>query len=365
MRFAVIFVAFVFVSTASAHLAQFAGAIEGISALSTSIAGITKTFLPSGLLLPMAAVAPLKLTLPAILGLKALGLLKYKLMMAKAPFLAPVAIASAKFGLLKAKYSLGKAALKTMGKTTVDLFSLPVQLAAGKIGAASGAVAGASAGLAAYKVHSRKDNLKGLAEPALAFLDHSKGLLKKVKTPMKTVTFEVKTAPVYAAPEAPVYTTPTPAYIPEVPAYVSEAPAYVPEVPAYTPETPAYEEKAPAYRRRRDVSTEGQEALPAGALETIFEYMQKLDTDKCVHRLMCELAVEPELAGSEFSDVTDFIKDLPSTDPSAAWMTFKNASDLGATARSRDICNDQFKECQRSTTSLIETAKKRLAGDEE
>ncbi|OQR67563.1 hypothetical protein BIW11_02174 [Tropilaelaps mercedesae] len=223
-----------FVATAvTAQLAGIGGAVKGITALSGSVAKL------SGL--PVATVGPVRLSLSTLLALKALGLLKMKLV--KVPLLAPVGVATAKFGLLKAKYSLGKTAIVTIGKTKLGLIHLPVKLTAAKLGAIVGGISGAKAGLAAYKVHPKKHSLEPLLLPATTFISELKALMSNFQIPTKNVTIEVEHVPYVIVQheleesEKPFYghwptttTTSRPA-----PAYITAASAYTPAPPALSP----------------------------------------------------------------------------------------------------------------------------------
>lgn len=359
------------ITTASTHFAGIVGAVKGVTALGDAVSRLVTTILPAGLLLPFAALGPLKLSLPMLLALKGMGFLKFKLLLTKVPLLSPVNIASAKFGLLRAKYGLGRTALSTVGKAKMGLIQLPVKLTAFKLGALAGTTAGAKAGLAAYKARPKMGILKATLLPTTTLFSESRNLLNNISIPMKKITVQIQRdhKRSHAEPEAesgseePLYDQrhtmaprPAPAYTPLPFPYTLAPPAYTPSAPAYVP-APL---PGPIYRKRRSAYTVDDQ-LTVEALSSIFTYIQTYDSDRCVHRLVCELAVQPELAGTKFADVTQFMTSLPS-DPAAPWMSYKNASATGSTSRNRTACRQHYNKCGRPTELLIETARRRLAG---
>ncbi|XP_064485509.1 uncharacterized protein LOC135397964 [Ornithodoros turicata] len=106
-------------------------------------------------------------------------------------------------------------------------------------------------------------------------------------------------------------------------------------------------------RRRRHIGAEAP-------LREIFAYVNSYDKDRCVQRVLCEVAAEPHLIGDRGKTVADFMLSLEQ-EADAPWMPYREATLLGRTLDTRDVCYETYKTCDKSTESLVEIAKMRLA----
>ncbi|KAG0444774.1 hypothetical protein HPB47_013393 [Ixodes persulcatus] len=133
-------------------------------------------------------------------------------------------------------------------------------------------------------------------------------------------------------------------------------------------------------RRRRDVdSTEetveettdasGDDATTTDAttmvspmaLKDIFQYVSTYDTDRCVQRVVCELAAQPDLIGERGKEVAGFMVSLSAEDAMAPWIPYREAAVVGQKSSDRDSCYTRYPTCEKSTETLVEIAKVRLS----
>lgn len=160
------FVVLVFASLVAVSIGQLqpvGNAIgHGFAELVSNVAKVS-TLIPQGL--PVLGQQPM--VVPTVLGLKALGLLKTKMLLGKLPFLAPYGLG---LGLLKAKVAVGKAAMSVAQKTTSATLDVPFKLSAMGVGAVAGAKAGFHAGLGATKNLPKTHLIHPHVIPASSFL---------------------------------------------------------------------------------------------------------------------------------------------------------------------------------------------------
>lgn len=216
MRVSVLLVGCLLLGTASAQVGPALGAVAG----SFTALGKTMTaFLP-----PVGAV-------PLVLGLKALAILKFKkVALLAAPILAPIALAKAKMKFIAFKVDLAKSALHAAGQTTASAIELPLKLTAVKMGALTGAIAGAKGGLASYRSQPRTSLFKAFTIPIASLISGLESRIPKIPMKHFTLNFKKDSGPAYqpepdAEADAPLYgrkpttTTPRPlpSYIPEPP----------------------------------------------------------------------------------------------------------------------------------------------------
>ncbi|XP_022664499.1 uncharacterized protein LOC111251776 [Varroa destructor] len=359
---------------ASGQLLEVAGATQGLAALSSSLVSLGRVLLPVGLLKTLALIGPLKLTLPALFGLKALGLLKLKLLLAKAPLLAPLGLSIGKVKLAKAKLGLAKTAASTAANIKLALLELPFKVKAMKIGAIAGAKAGGKTGLFLAQNQPQIQLVDPIVIPASALLSQnripdrpSSLLVHPTSSKGYSMSGPEFKEPLYG--REPTMTTPLPAL-----AYTLKPPAYTPALPAYTPPPSAYTSEPvpePAYtpvayqshhRLRREAKGATPSAVPEEALRQVFSYVDQYDVDQCILRVVCELAVNPNLDSYPGDDVTKFMLSLNDSNPEEPWTPYKNAAIMGLTHRSREQCQSKFSLCPVETEGLLRLAKIRLEG---
>ncbi|XP_022663761.1 uncharacterized protein LOC111251451 [Varroa destructor] len=120
-----------------------------------------------------------------------------------------------------------------------------------------------------------------------------------------------------------------------------------------TPEPPQA-----TYRPFREVAR----TLPITALRRIFREIEEFDPDRCVLRVLCELAVDPTLAEDFGKDVMAFLKSLDNSDSTAPWVKFQKAIISGQLTQSRKACYRKYNGCAKPTKTFVVEARKRLIG---
>lgn len=328
-------------ASTTASIEPLVGIGTGVVTLGKSLIGLAGVALmPAGLLLPLAVIGPLKV----ILGIKTFGFLKLALLKMKSPILIPVAAGiGGKLALVNFKAHVAK----TAAKVKYALIEAPLKIKAMKIGAIHGAFAGGKAAfLASQHLHETDVHLPKVVLASTL-------LNRPAQEPEPAETGYGHKAPAYtpAAHPAPAYAPPAPV----APAYAPPAPA----APAYGPvpsAAPAYGPPAPEtqYRKRRDAEPE-QATITEEAIAEVFDFIRKNDTDFCVRRALCVIAVDPEIAKGYGDDVMTTLTNMRDIDD-APWTTFKQAVITGKTEKTNEACVRDYPTCEKNVEELIEKA---------
>ncbi|KAL3174356.1 hypothetical protein MRX96_040944 [Rhipicephalus microplus] len=93
----------------------------------------------------------------------------------------------------------------------------------------------------------------------------------------------------------------------------------------------------------------------------IFAYVSGHDSERCVLRVVCEVAAEPNLAGPQGKTVAEFMTALSQEDASAPWMPYRDAAIAGQESANRSQCLERYPSCTKSTESLVEMARSRIS----
>ena len=366
MRLSYVIPLFVVAGYTSATVSPILGAVSGITALGSSLAGLAG-MIPAGLLLPLLMLkAPLKLGLLVKLGLL------------KAPVLAPIVATKGAAALVTKGHFAS--AFESLSHATMGLLEAPLKLTAMKIGAVHGAWAGGKAALASYKTLPKPSIIHATVVPAQVLLDQSQQVIVPAPEPVELTYGRKPAAPAYAPPAPPAYAPPVaepepeapsyghkapappsytpapPSYTPAPPSYTPAPPSYTPAPPAYTPAPPAYVPAAPEvhYRKRREAEGAGVETDENVFRET-FTFIHEMDKNNCVIRTVCEIAVEPSIARGFGDDILSFVHAL-SDDESEPWRPYKHAVVKGENSKSRDICHREYPTCNKSAEDLVDEA---------
>ncbi|XP_075721751.1 uncharacterized protein LOC142765071 [Rhipicephalus microplus] len=86
-------------------------------------------------------------------------------------------------------------------------------------------------------------------------------------------------------------------------------------------------------------------------LKQIFAYVSGHDSERCVLRVVCEVAAEPNLAGPQGKTVAEFMTALSREDASAPWMPYRDAAIAGQESADRWQCRERYPSCTTSTVS--------------
>lgn len=325
MRSLTVVFLFFFAASASASIGPFAGVGAGLAAVGKSFATLGAALVPAGLLFPLAVVAPLK----AFVGFKAIKLLKLKLLAAKAPIVAPVAAG------VSGKLALGHAAAH-IAHAKVALLQAPLKLKAMKLGVIQNVLHGAHSVNPKFILASDILNQEPEAQPQPEVPSY--GQKKPAYAP----------APAYAAPRAPA-----PAYAPSRAA----APAYAPPAhaaPAYGPTS------ATQYRKRREANEKQHQPTNTEiVIAEVFDFITRNDTDHCVRRSLCAIAVQPDLAKGYAPTTLASFDDLID-DPTAPWHPYKHAVAVGEERKSHESCALEFPLCKKNVEEIIAHAIRQL-----
>ncbi|KAH8027085.1 hypothetical protein HPB51_002030 [Rhipicephalus microplus] len=86
-------------------------------------------------------------------------------------------------------------------------------------------------------------------------------------------------------------------------------------------------------------------------LKQIFAYVSGDDSERCVLRVVCEVAAEPNLAGPQGKTVAGFMTALSQEDASAPWMPYRDTAITGQESADRRQCRERYPSCTTSTVS--------------
>ncbi|KAH6926352.1 hypothetical protein HPB50_017532 [Hyalomma asiaticum] len=122
----------------------------------------------------------------------------------------------------------------------------------------------------------------------------------------------------------------------------------------------------PSGRWRRDApapntAQDAADDMSPQVLKNIFSYISSYDSERCVLRVVCEVAAEPSLAGPDGKSVADFMTSLSKEDSAAPWMPYRDAAVAGQASADRQQCRKHYPTCTKSTDSLVEIARSRIA----
>ncbi|KAH6926351.1 hypothetical protein HPB50_017531 [Hyalomma asiaticum] len=122
----------------------------------------------------------------------------------------------------------------------------------------------------------------------------------------------------------------------------------------------------PSGRWRRDApapnaALDGAGDMSPQMLKNVFSYISSYDSERCVLRVICEVAAEPSLAGPDGKSVADFMTSLSKEDSAAPWMPYRDAAVAGQASADRQQCLKHYPTCTKSTESLVEIARFRIA----
>ncbi|XP_049526251.1 uncharacterized protein LOC119457653 isoform X2 [Dermacentor silvarum] len=310
-----------------------------------SLTNVLTGLLPFPLALPLALVGPMPFALPLIVGLKGAGLLGLGVATGGA-----AGAGMAGLGAIGLKAALvNSAALKIAG--------LGAMTAKAKIVSAA-AKAAAEAGVKAI-AHQAKSKIA--APPAVAHV-----------------------APV--APVAPVVAAPTVRVVPQVTVKIIKKPPVITARPVavhpwrFTEALPTgwdhfmtyghpyfgYGFTRSAIELRREAPSTNAALDPAvgmnpQVLKSIFEYVASYDAERCVLRVVCEVAAQPSLAGPQGKNVAEFMTSLSKDDSGAPWIPYRDAAVTGQVSANRKQCQERYPTCSQSTEALVELARTRIA----
>ncbi|XP_072145234.1 uncharacterized protein [Dermacentor andersoni] len=298
--------------------------------------------LPFPLALPLALVGPLPFALPLLVGLKGAGL---------------VGVGFATGGAAGA----GLAGLGALG------------LKAALINSAALKIAGLGAMTAKAKLVTAA--AKAAAEAGV------KAVVQQAKSKIATAPVVARVAPaapVVAAPTLPVVPAVTNVKIIKTPPVITARPVPVDPwkvgaaLPAGWDHSIIYGHPFFGYgftrsaielRKRREAPV--TDAAAAGMnpqmLKNIFEYVTSYDAERCVLRVVCEVAAQPSLAGPQGRNVADFMTSLSKDDSGAPWMPYRDAALTGHVSADRTRCHERYPTCSQSTETLVKMAQTRIA----
>ncbi|CAN7999798.1 unnamed protein product [Ixodes hexagonus] len=316
------------------------------------------SLLPFPLALPVALVAPMSWALPLLVGVKGAGLIGIGL--GTGGFFG---FTLAGLGTLGVKAALANAAalkLAGIGAAAVKTTAVASAAAAGAKAAAAGAKA------AAVKVAEKKARI----EPVVA------GFSVRTVPAVKVIKAPLAPAPVIAGPLYPWKSLDAWKPAPYVPSGWDHSWTYTHPRYGFGYSRSSVELR----RRRRNAGADGADATVEArtdsseddatttdsaanvspmALKDIFQYVSTYDTDRCVQRVVCELAAQPDLIGERGKEVAGFMVSLSAEDAMAPWIPYREAAVMGQKS-DRDVCYRRYPTCEKSTETLVEIAKARL-----
>ncbi|XP_054927570.1 uncharacterized protein [Dermacentor andersoni] len=116
-----------------------------------------------------------------------------------------------------------------------------------------------------------------------------------------------------------------------------------------------------ARRREAPVTDAAAAGMNPQMLKNIFEYVTSYDAERCVLRVVCEVAAQPSLAGPQGRNVADFMTSLSKDDSGAPWMPYRDAALTGHVSADRTRCHERYPTCSQSTETLVKMAQTRIA----
>ncbi|XP_049526255.1 PPE family protein PPE2-like isoform X2 [Dermacentor silvarum] len=310
-----------------------------------SLTNVLTGLLPFPLALPLALVGPMPFALPVLVGLKAAGLLGLGVATGGA-----AGAGMAGLGAIGLKAALiNSAALKIAG--------LGAMAAKAKVTSAA-AKAAAEAGVKAI-VHQAKSKIA--APPAVAHV--------------------APVAPVVAAPTVPVVPAVTTVKVIKTPPVITVRPVpvnpwkFAAALPTGWDHSMTYGHPYFGYgftrsaielRKRREAPSTNAALDPAvgmnpQVLKSIFEYVTSYDAERCVLRVVYEVAAKPSLAGPQGKNVAEFMASLSKDNSGTPWMPYRDAAATGQVSANRKECQERYPTCSQSTEALVELAQTRIA----
>ncbi|XP_037575214.1 uncharacterized protein LOC119457652 isoform X2 [Dermacentor silvarum] len=100
-------------------------------------------------------------------------------------------------------------------------------------------------------------------------------------------------------------------------------------------------------------------------LKSISEYVTIYDVERCVLRVVCEVAALPSLAGPQGKNVAEFMTSLSKDDSVTPWIPYRDAAVTGQVSANRKECQERYPTCSQSTEALVEMARTRIAQSSE
>ncbi|XP_049526260.1 uncharacterized protein LOC125946637 isoform X7 [Dermacentor silvarum] len=118
--------------------------------------------------------------------------------------------------------------------------------------------------------------------------------------------------------------------------------------------------------RRREAPSTNAALDPAvgmnpQVLKSIFEYVTSYDAERCVLRVVYEVAAKPSLAGPQGKNVAEFMASLSKDNSGTPWMPYRDAAATGQVSANRKECQERYPTCSQSTEALVELAQTRIA----